>query len=1322
MKNHHLIHIVLLAMMWPVGLIADNYVIINQVMYDSPLNERVTVSPYSNGEFVELYNGSDESVSLHNWCLYGESWTEYFRFQNISIPAKGYIMIAFRHEDSPLFTMDSLYVLPTGSQIVYQNSVVLANAGETILLHNANGQLVDQITYDGSSHISKPDRLSADNPDSIPGNQCVSLHRTWVEFDENGLAVPGVSQWKTDIVSFGECQLAETSFGEHSLTGTQPLPAMENYILSVTPLDPTTRVSISSEGVSVSNGVRTRTAIQYYDGLGRPDELITVESAPDKRDWVQTVSYSDLHKTTKQWLPVSMQTDGQRVNVTSYESQAQSYYSDNRPYVETLYEHSALDRVTGASQPGESYASHPSTQTYAVNSSSDNVHIYTVTSSGSLKTVGRNYPSGALYKTTVADEDGKSVTTYTDKLGRTIMENRAGNKTYYVYDKFDRLRFVLPHMSYTKLSNGEYPLTNPTLRAAAYCYQYDNRGNVIYKRLPGCDPHYMVYDQLGQLVLSQDGNQRISDKWTLFAYDSIGRNLYTAEIKLSQNQSHYINFFADKWQVEHYGNNPANVSIAGTGYASTLLGKNNLHLLTLNYYDNYDYLSRLSTPVRQALRFKQESGYGLQHDNATGLLTGTRVYNLSEEGYTAAAYYYDTQGRVVQSRCTRNAGGYTVTSTEYLFDGSVAQQLITQGTDSDLVREHYRYTYDHAGRAKQVYYQLNEDEEFILSDFSYDNVGCLVQNLLHNQKDTIRYSYDMRSMLTNIRNRHFSERLFYADSLPQYAYACYNGNVSVMNVKNEAGTHTFYNWYDSQNRLTGSCISPTNPNIDIGEQFIYDEVGNIVLLRRHNGFRYIDILNYQYGQDGGNQVLSITDSGTDADRYNTIEYHSADVQADTTMFYDKNGNLISDADRGISTIRYNILNLPDTIQFINGNQIVNLYDASGQKYKSVVYTNLESTVPYYDVAHYSFETDTVWYNITEYAGNIQNRYSRTDTTRHIFNTIGYNTGNTYYHYIKDHIGNICAVVNSVPDTAVQSTLYYASGVPLARSFGRDVQPYLYNGKEFIEAHGLNEYDSQARMYYAPIMRTTTMDPLAEKYYHISPYAWCANNPVAFVDPEGRDFYTPDGHRFNSVFWRETNEPTINIDGITYVNIGEDYTYTQDNITYSYHQNELQSIKYSTNTEFRQQTTGTSCKTTCEEMVRSTGCIPETGRFGEILMATHDANGVVNGPNAEIVLKQGLCRLEDYLTNGMPCIIGIDYKTEQKHNLSPKGDGMTDHFVTIVGLTYNMQTGATTYNFYDPGSVKGADINNIITFNGTYLTGLTAARLNPFKVTTIRKNK
>ena len=64
-------------------------------------------------------------------------------------------------------------------------------------------------------------------------------------------------------------------------------------------------------------------------------------------------------------------------------------------------------------------------------------------------------------------------------------------------------------------------------------------------------------------------------------------------------------------------------------------------------------------------------------------------------------------------------------------------------------------------------------------------------------------------------------------------------------------------------------------------------------------------------------------------------------------------------------------------------------------------------------------------------------------------------------------------------------------------------------------HGLDEYDSEARWYYPAIMRTTTIDPLAEKYYSISPYAWCGNNPVSMVDPDGRSF--------NPIYDIETSE-------------------------------------------------------------------------------------------------------------------------------------------------------------------------------------------------------
>ena len=51
-------------------------------------------------------------------------------------------------------------------------------------------------------------------------------------------------------------------------------------------------------------------------------------------------------------------------------------------------------------------------------------------------------------------------------------------------------------------------------------------------------------------------------------------------------------------------------------------------------------------------------------------------------------------------------------------------------------------------------------------------------------------------------------------------------------------------------------------------------------------------------------------------------------------------------------------------------------------------------------------------------------------------------------------------------------------------------------------HGLNEYDYGTRQYDPAVGRLTSMDPLCEKYYHISPYAYCKGNPVRFIDPNG----------------------------------------------------------------------------------------------------------------------------------------------------------------------------------------------------------------------------
>jgi len=74
-----------------------------------------------------------------------------------------------------------------------------------------------------------------------------------------------------------------------------------------------------------------------------------------------------------------------------------------------------------------------------------------------------------------------------------------------------------------------------------------------------------------------------------------------------------------------------------------------------------------------------------------------------------------------------------------------------------------------------------------------------------------------------------------------------------------------------------------------------------------------------------------------------------------------------------------------------------------------------------------------------------------------------------------------------------------------------IQPDKYGGKELDRDNGIDWYDSQARFYDPMIGRTTTIDPMSEKYYSVSPYVWCKSNPINRVDPNGmEDYYNLHG--------------------------------------------------------------------------------------------------------------------------------------------------------------------------------------------------------------------
>ena len=114
-----------------------------------------------------------------------------------------------------------------------------------------------------------------------------------------------------------------------------------------------------------------------------------------------------------------------------------------------------------------------------------------------------------------------------------------------------------------------------------------------------------------------------------------------------------------------------------------------------------------------------------------------------------------------------------------------------------------------------------------------------------------------------------------------------------------------------------------------------------------------------------------------------------------------------------------------------------------------------------------------------------------------------------YNYLTtDHLGNVRHVAMCVfgrKSSIVQTNNYYPFGALIKDGENRyDVQTKLYNGKEYDRMHGLNLYDYSARQYDPAVGQFTSMDPLCEKYYHISPYAYCAGNPVKYVDPDGRE--------------------------------------------------------------------------------------------------------------------------------------------------------------------------------------------------------------------------
>jgi len=363
-----------------------------------------------------------------------------------------------------------------------------------------------------------------------------------------------------------------------------------------------------------------------------------------------------------------------------------------------------------------------------------------------------------------------------------------------------------------------------------------------------------------------------------------------------------------------------------------------------------------------------------------------------------------------------------------------------------------------------------------------------------------------------LTNKSWQEQVYY-DTDPSQPY--YNGNIARSTWTYNGITKGYMYLYDGLNRLTdsnygeGSSLT-TNPHLQ-DEDFSYDKMGNVTSIYRKNQGTVIDNVTLQYT---GNHLKKGTDAAGASTLYGITEY-TDDADTIPEFYYDANGNLTADLDKNIAAIRYNVVNLPDTIQFGNGRQIINSYDAGGHKLTTQYYTPIGTVIVPKGGIHGGYTTANSVLLLDDYCGSYLYE-NGTSASVHPLTKIltpeGYvdmsTSGYPYCYYKQDHLGSNREVTSysGTTGTVVQQTEYYPSGTAYVEGTGVGVQPFKFTGKELIIMHGLNWQDYGARWLDNVRMQWTTLDPLCEKYYWITPYAYCLDNPVRLIDPKGKNVY------------------------------------------------------------------------------------------------------------------------------------------------------------------------------------------------------------------------
>ncbi|MBD0832531.1 DUF6443 domain-containing protein [Aestuariibaculum sediminum] len=971
-----------------------------------------------------------------------------------------------------------------------------------------------------------------------------------------------------------------------------PVFSNENYVYTIEPQVATSDMS----GLSQSEVKET---INYLDGLGRTKQSIGIRAGGSGEDIITHIGYDSFGRRDKEWLPYAISGNlGSLVN--NAESGAHSYYQTHfaseisqttpNPYSEKHFEASPLNRVLEQAAPGTTWALNKSSDTdhtikfdYQSNAT-DEVRLFeasvvastvsgVVTYEPTLNLSSLNngyYAAGELYKTVTKDENWVSGTNHTteefkDKQGRVVLKrtyNNGAHDTYYVYDDYGNLSYVLPPKMSVYGSSISISTIKNQLNELGFLYKYDGKKRLVVKKIPGKGEEYFIYNNQNQVVLTQDAVQRPNKEWLFTKYDAFGRVAYTGlhvqsnEIsrQLMQSYANDINTYS-----QYVTKNDSSISLGGANlyYSNDAIPVSISEIYTINYYDNYtfDRAPLVDPPLEIDNQTVINYNNGAGKKYTKGLTTGSKIRILGTDKWITKVAYYDRRGRPIYNASFNDYLKTTdIIKSTLDFSGRVKKMVSShqKGGGSILITEDV-FTYDQMGRLVSQKQKIGSQAEELIVFNGYDalgqlkskKVGGVVATDINNSVglQTVDYSYNIRGWLKQINNPSslgndlFGFKINYNNPVATstlQSSPLYNGNISETQWKtaNDNVLRTYGYKYDALNRITQSKFSNQINYAYVHNYYSnydYDKNGNLEYLQRNiwsdglNSFTNNDIY-YDYNGNKLTDIVIEDDSG-----YSNRNY-----------YYDQNGNMTWDIreyngfegfnfaypEFGVS---YNHLNLPVFVGLIADyeeneltgeillpGQISYVYDALGNKLEKKVGGSGRTNV-------YTF-----------YAGNYI--YTRTgdtgDGSLKFFNhPEGYVDADNGFRYVyqykdiwdnirltyKDINGNGEIEVTTDPNTneLLEENNYYPFGLK-HKGYNSNIvshHPFKdYQGQELTENLLLNIHEWKYRISDPAIGRFWQIDPLADDYPYNSTYAFQENKMGMGVELEGLEltYFPYDG--------------------------------------------------------------------------------------------------------------------------------------------------------------------------------------------------------------------